>query len=206
MLALDLMVDIDDVIFPTIASIHDLAQKAGLHDGTARMAWSGWESYTLPSGEPCPPDVYWDLWSDFALGNGYVDTEPIPFAVDALRYLKDEGCEIHLVTARGFMNHAEDIRRWTPEWLKKFDVPHSTLTFSQDKVAAMYELGVKFDSAIDDSPRNVKALLDAGVNAYLQDHPHNTDAGLPESRRVKHLWRWAYKLTMLYTPVKENYA
>lgn len=186
----ELMIDIDDVLFPTMSSIHDLALKAGLHDGTAKMAWAGWESYRLPDGQPCPPQIYWDLWSDFALSGGYTDTAPIPGAAEALRWLRWEGHRLHLVTARGFMNHAEDIRRWTPQWLGEFAIPYDTLTFAKDKVGAQVDLGVRFDFAIDDSPSNYLALDKDGVEVYLLDHEHN-EAHLAE-RRVPNLWEWAY--------------
>lgn len=182
------MWDIDDVLFPTMYSIHDLARDAGLHNGDVEPRWSGWEVYKLPDGTPCPPEVYWDLWSDFAAAGGYTKTPPIPEAAEALRELYFAGHEIHLVTARGFMAHAEDIRRWTVEWVEEWALPWHTLTFAKDKPAAMrtlletgpfdppqrFEDGL-FDYAIDDSPRNVEALIDAGVNAYLLDHAHNLD-------------------------------
>lgn len=197
---LELMVDIDDVIFPTMVSIHDLAEQAGLHDGTGKMAWSGWESYELPDGTPCPPQVYWDLWSEFAALGGYLDTEPIPGAIEALRFAMWEGHNIHLVTARGFMNHAEDIRAWTLQWVANFAVPHKTLTFAKDKVQAMHDLGVTFDSAIDDSPSNYGKLDTAGVEVYLQDHPHNENFEVPPERRVPTLWEWIYRLEKRFTP------
>ena len=67
----DVMFDFDDVIFPTMVSIHDLAHAAGLHDNDVDPTWSGWEAYG------CSPEVYWDLWSDFALAGGYTSTPPI---------------------------------------------------------------------------------------------------------------------------------
>lgn len=191
-MSLHLMVDIDDVIFPTMASIHARAQDKGLHDGTAKMAWSGWESYTLPNGDPCPPEVYWDLWSEFALDDGYINTPPIDDAVNALRWLYWEGHKIHLVTARGFMAHADDIRRWTGEWIEEYAIPHETLTFSQDKAAAQRDLGVAFDYAIDDSPKNVQGLRLNNVRAYLLDHEHNESAEVPADWRTASLWEWAY--------------
>jgi hypothetical protein len=180
----DVMWDVDDVLFPTMMSIHDLALKAGLHDGTVTPTWSGWEVYKLPDGSPCPPQVYWDLWSDFALSNGYLDTPPIQEAAEALRRLYFAGHRIHLVTARGFMNHAEEIRRWTREWVEEFGIPWHTLTFARDKVAAQQDvLGTAgyFHYAIDDSPKNFEALWEAGVNAYLLDHDHNKDGVWPKN-------------------------
>lgn len=165
--SLNIMVDIDEVIFPMIDSIHDLAFQRGLHDGSIAPAWSGWEVYG------CTEDDYWSLWADFALSGGYTSTPPIAGAVETLRDLAFDGHQIHLVTARGFMGNRQNIRRWTPAWVAEFAVPHASLTFSQDKVAAQEVLGVQFDLAIDDSPSNFKKLQDAAVNVWLQSHPHN---------------------------------
>jgi len=182
----DVMFDYDDVLFPTMMSIHDLARAAGLHDGTVEPAWSGWEVYRLPDGTPCPPEVYWDLWSDFALSGGYTSTPPIAEAAEAMRRLYFAGHRIHIVTARGFMNHASDIRRWTLEHTEEFAIPWHTLTFAQDKVAAMADIfpvdpwanstpieDTRFDYAIDDSPKHITALRNVGVSAYLLNHVHN---------------------------------
>jgi hypothetical protein len=173
----EVMVDIDDVLMPTIDSIHELARQAGLHDGTVEPSWAGWDAYG------CDEAVYWALWTQFAEEGGYVATQPIPGSVEALRRLLWAGHRIHLVTARGFMAHAEEIRAWTPQWVEEFAIPHHSLTFAQDKVAAMRSLVAPrsdqaygaFDYAIDDSPRNIRALLEVGVDAYLLNHPHNRD-------------------------------
>ena len=189
---LDIMFDIDDVLFPTMWSIHDLARGHGLHDGSVTPTWSGWEVYRLPDGQPCPPEVYWDLWSEFAASGGYVDTPPIDEAIRAVRELYLDGHRIHLVTARGFMAHADDIRRWTQEWRDEWAVPWHTLTFAQDKVAAQIDVFYAspnpvnpckrtFDYALDDSPKNFQALWEAGVEAYLLDHVHNADWVWPKA-------------------------
>lgn len=165
---MDLMVDIDEVVCPTIDSIHHLGFEAGLHDGTEPMRkWAGYEQYE------CDPQVYWDLWSKFALDGGYLTTEPIPGSVEALREAYFEGHRIHLVTARGFMNHASDIRRWTPQWIADFAIPWHTIVFTKDKVGVQRDLGIRFDYSFDDSPRNTLALREDRVQAYLVDHPHN---------------------------------
>jgi hypothetical protein len=176
----DVMVDIDDVLFPLIDSIHDLAQERGYHDGSRPAeVWKGWEQYGIPE------DVYWDLWADFALADGYRTKAPLPGAAEALRKLHFEGHRIHLVTARGFLARAEEIRAWTPEWLEEFAIPYDTLSFTHDKSGAQIELGVNFDFAFDDSPKNFQGLLDSGVNAYLVNHPHNLgDETIPVLRRV----------------------
>lgn len=168
---LDIMIDVDDVIFPTIDSIHELAREAGLHDGTVEPVWSGWEAYG------CEPEVYWDLWSQFALADGYVKTPPIPGAVEAVRRLYWAGHRIHLVTARGALEHGDNIKSWTSEWLEAFAVPYHTLVFAQNKVLGMWEALDSewrlFHYAIDDRAKNVEALRDVGVDAYLLTHAHN---------------------------------
>lgn len=194
MTGFDLMVDIDEVIFPMIATVHQKAQEKGYHDGTAPMQWAGWVHYRLPSGEPCPEDVYWDLWTEFALEGGYVNTAPIPGAVEALRHLYLEGHRIHIVTARGFMANADQIRAWTPEWIAEWAVPHHSITFARDKVAVQEQLGVRFDMAIDDSPKNYEALMEDGIDAYLMNHQHNQ--AYPCSRRVNDMWEWAQKVEL----------
>lgn len=192
---LDLMVDIDEVIFPMMETVHEKARVKGLHDGTAKMAWAGWVHYRLPTGEPCPEDIYWDLWAEFAADGGYLTTEPIPGAVEALRWLMWEGHNIHLVTARGFMKNAEKIREWTPQWVENFAVPHKTLTFARDKVAAQEQLGVRFDAGLDDSPKNWAYLVADGVKMWLMNHEHNADeTRIPDSMRVNTVWDWAYHL------------
>jgi FMN phosphatase YigB (HAD superfamily) len=189
----DVMFDIDDVLCPTIDMIHDLAHKAGLHDGTIEPAWDGAGQYG------CDPQIYWDLWSDFAAAGGYVNTPPIEEAAEALRRLYFAGHRIHLVTARGFMAHASEIRGWTGEWLEEFALPWHTLTFAQDKVAAQVQvfdalgevervdvkhegceepthqqiLSPRFDYAIDDRVKTVSALRQVGVEAYVLTHAHN---------------------------------
>lgn len=164
---LDVMLDVDDVIFPTMMSIHELARQAGYHNNDVDPAWSGWIPYNISE------QAYWDLWSQFALQGGYVATEPIQEAVEEIRRLYFEGHNIHVVTARGFMNHASDIRKWTVEWIEDFAIPWHSLTFARDKVDAQRLLGVSFDYAIDDSPKNVDGLRADGVQAYLLDHVHN---------------------------------
>lgn len=184
---LDLMVDIDDVICPLIEQIHERARLKGYHDGSVGPEWSATQY-------PCSEEDYWELWSEFTLADGYLTTEPNPDAVAALRFLMWEGHRIHLVTARGFMANSEKIREWTPQWLEEYAVPHATLTFAKDKPAAQETLGVKFDFAIDDHPKNYAALDAAGVKVYLLDHHHNRMADV--ERRVPSVWEWAHIVDM----------
>lgn len=173
---LDIMLDVDEVFMPLMDSIHKMAYDRGWHDNTDGPVWRGWEAYG------CSEQAYWDLWSDFALSGGYTNTPPYPGSVEAVRRLYWEGHTLHFVTARGFLANAEKIREWTPLWFEEFAIPYHTLTFSQDKVAAQAHLGVRFDRALDDSPKNFHALVNDGVDAYLMHHHHN--ANVLTDRRV----------------------
>ena len=116
------------------------------------------------------------------------DTPPISGAAGSMRRLKWEGHRIHIVTARGFMEHGDRIRTWTKEWLEEFAIPYDTLTFTKDKVAAQEALGVCFDHALDDGWHNYVALEGAGVTTWLVDAPHNRKNGTP--MRVPSLEAW----------------
>lgn len=171
---LDIMADIDDVIFRWAGGVHERCREAGLTTLPTHRRWAMWEDYDVPD------KAAWIEVVDKAAKDGFYLTEPpIEEAVVALRALYFAGHRIHLVTARGFMANAENIRHWTKQWLEDYAIPHDTLTFAQDKVKAQAELGLRFDFAIDDREKNYEALRADGVKAYLLDAPHNQEATTP---------------------------
>lgn len=172
------MSDIDDVLFPLAAKLHSKAHELGLHDNTqaALRVWHGYEQYG------CTKEAWNEVFDALHAEDWYLTAQPVPGTVEALRRIAWEGHQISLVTARGFMGRAEEIRRWTQEWVEEFAIP-GTVTFARDKVAAQAELG-KFDFAIDDGYHNFLALLKDGVNVFLQDQPHNDEELVPVGRRV----------------------
>lgn len=186
---LNLMVDIDDVVFPLASKLHSVAQTLGLHDGTepALRVWHGHEQYG------CTKERWHDVFEALHEEDWYLQAQPIPGAAETLRKLYYEGHRINLVTARGFMGRADDIRRWTAEWVEEFAIPHHTLTFARNKVRAQAKLG-KFDAAIDDGTHNYRDLRAAGVNASLLTLPHNADDDVPVDDRVDSVAEWAWGL------------
>lgn len=180
----DIMVDYDDVVQPWAQVVHDKCAELGLHDGSKPWStWHMWEDYGVEKSR----------WEDAVIAattDGlYTNTDPFPGAIEALRRLYWSGHRIHIVTARGFMENSENIRRWTHEHVARYGVPHHTLTFSKNKVDSMRELGVHFDFAIDDGAHNVDILQEAGVLVYMQNQPHNQ--AHPFTRRVNSLWEFA---------------
>jgi 5' nucleotidase, deoxy (Pyrimidine), cytosolic type C protein (NT5C) len=164
----DVMVDIDEVLCPTIDTAHQIGLEFGYHDGSEPVRiYKAWEQYGIPE------EAYWELWGELALRGHYQTMPPIPGSVEALRLLAWEGHRIHLVTARGFLDHGAEIRDWTDEWVHENAVPHETLSYASDKVAIQQDLDVLFDFAIDDRFGTVEKLQVDGVRAYLMHHSHN---------------------------------
>lgn len=180
---LHLMIDIDEPVFPWARTIHEGCRAAGLHDLEEWATWHMWEDYG------CEKDTWLDVVMRLTMDGMYLNTPPVEGSAEALRALAWEGHHIHLVTARGFMDNAQEIRNWTPDWLAEFAVPYETLTFAQDKAQAMLDLGVTFDLAIDDGVHNYEKLDAAGVPVYLLVQPHNRT--FPATRRVKSMGEFA---------------
>lgn len=186
---LNLMVDIDDVLFPLAPALHQVALELGLHDGTeeALRVWHGWKQYG------CTKERWNDVFEALHAQDYYRTAQPVEGSLEALRELYWQGHRINLVTARGFMGRADEIRQWTAEWVEEYAVPHHTLTFARSKVEAQATLG-RFDFAIDDGIHNFEALHADGVRVYLQDQPHNAADEVcwaPIGERVHSVREWA---------------
>lgn len=188
----DIMVDIDDVVAPWFDTVDELCRtRWDAHHLPPCSVWSMWEHYGRTQDE----------WGDVvvsAIQHGlYTTVDAIPGSVEALNRLRWFGHRVHLVTARGFMQNAEQIRAWTPEWLARVGAGYDTLTFAKDKVEAMIDIlggwtppdaRPTFDYAIDDGGHNYDALADAGVNVWLCKAPHN--ANHRASQRVNSMWEF----------------
>lgn len=166
---LNIMGDIDDCLFPWYAGIDARCLEAGLHDGNlTKRSWAMHEDYG------CSKEEWLEVIAQATADGFYLNEPPIPGSAEAWRRLYWAGHRLRMVTARGFMDKAAEIREWTPRWLEEFAIPYEDLTFAKDKVAVMETLGW-FDYALDDGVHNYEALDSAGVRVYLLDAPHNQD-------------------------------
>ena len=73
------------------------------------------------------------------------------------------------MTARGFFQYGDIIRRHTVDWLYYNDIPHDALSFCKDKAAVLA------DVYLDDGVHNVENLRRAERNVFLMDAPHNRE-------------------------------
>lgn len=173
-------VDIDDVLFPWYEKAHALSVAAGIDNGITPTSWSPFNEYG------CTADEWYAVLAAATVAGDLYSGDPYPRVKEALQSLRDAGHTIHLVTARGFLQHGHLIREMTCRWLAEHEIPHDTLTFSKRKAV------VATDYFIDDSEKNVHELSAAGVITYLMTQPHNLHVqGFP---RVSHVSEFAQKV------------
>ena len=61
----------------------------------------------------------------------------------------------------------------TAQWLERIGLPYDELYCSWDKVARCREIGIEL--LIDDSPVNLLAAVEAGIDAATLAHPWNRE-------------------------------
>lgn len=164
--------DVDDVLFPWYDTAHRACTEAGITNGITPTSWTVHEDYG------CTLEDWIGALSAWTLDGRLYQGDPYPGAVDALERLKAAGHSIHLVTARGLLQHGELIKAHTYRWVADH-LAHvvDSLTFSKDKTV------VPVDVFIDDNLKNYDALADAGIEVWLVEQPWNRD-GLDT--------RWSY--------------
>jgi hypothetical protein len=179
----DIMYDYDDIVVEMVPALHRKAHELGLHDNSVPhlSTWAGHEQYG------CEEDEWWGVFDHLMAEGWYYNTPAAQGIKEGMERLKAAGHRIHILTARGFMNHADEIRKATYKNIEHLELPVDTITFNRNKVQGMIEaLGgwtrlqprPQFDFAIDDGAHNYEHLDDAGVRVYLLELPHNEE------------WRW----------------
>ena len=92
-------------------------------------------------------------------------------AAETLRGLANQGCIVHLITARD-----EQHREITENWLRKHNMPYHSLTMSPtnksySKGERCQELGVEF--FVDDKVENAEDVASKGIYTVLYHASHN---------------------------------
>jgi hypothetical protein len=167
--------DIDDVLMPWAEKAHLACLEAGLTDKPTWTQWNMAEEYGVPL------EAWLEVVNTLVVEGGVYHAPPYPGVQKALAELVLQEHEIHLVTARGFFDHAEQIRQWTHDWIETFDIP-GKLHFTQKKGAYAQHIGATH--AIDDRLENVVDLQNHGVDTYLMTQPHNEAAAFDPRHRV----------------------
>lgn len=105
-------------------------------------------------------------------------------AAEAIRFMREFGNTIHIVTDRSFGTTPESSENNTRRWLFQHGFQYDTLTFSADKTC------VETDVFIEDKLENYDALVAAGVDCYLVDKPWNQDDSVYR-KRVRNIQQFA---------------
>lgn len=168
--------DIDDCLMPWAETVHLKCIEAGIAlPGSSWTKWSMWEDYGSTK------EAWLEVVNAQVTPGGLYHQPPYPGVLEAIDDLWQAGHEVHLVTARGFFDHAEQIRAWTEDWVSTYHIP-SKLHFAKDKGRVAKEIGATH--AIDDAMHNIEDLVKAGVDAYLMTQPHNAGLYYRPDRRV----------------------
>lgn len=175
----DVIVDVDDVIFPWSKTAHGICERAGITNGNEITQWHFWLDYGIEEGE------LWAVLSDRKAHEELYSAPPIPNALTALRRLRNFGHRVHIVTARGYGPMGEQIQAETRDWISNWNVPLDSLTFTKKKAT------IKADFALDDGIHNYEALNDAGVACSLMDAVHNQEYDVPPGRRAYSVGQFA---------------
>lgn len=154
-------IDIDDVLFPWFDKAHAACEREGVTNGATPTQWAMYEDYGITL------DDWLKVMERATLDGSLYTGEAYPGAVEALQSLADAGHTLHIVTARGFFQHGDLIRKHTVDWLRDNNIPHDSLTFIKDKTF------VRVDAFVDDSWKNVSDLVAAGIPTWMVDAPHN---------------------------------
>lgn len=168
--------DIDDCLMPWAETVHLKCVEAGL--AKKDISWTQWSMW-LDYG--CTKEEWLEVVNQQVVPDGIYHQPPYPGVLEAIDDLWVTGAEIHLVTARGFFDHAEQIRQWTTDWVAANLIP-GRLHFAKDKGRVAKE--IEATHAIDDAIHNVTELVAAGVDTYLMTQPHNRDVYFRPDRRV----------------------
>lgn len=172
-------VDIDNVILNTSPLLEKRVQE---QFGPEWNVWNIYRKYRL-ADSMCLS--FWDevkFWRKYGLEIA-VDSGPLPFCRKSLKWLKQQGIKIYLITARPSI-----MKPATIAWLKKHRIPYDDIFFgSTNKGKLCKELGVHV--MVEDSDKNIKNLLEHGIFTVAMPYPYNANL---RHRNLVHLGDWRY--------------
>lgn len=166
-------VDLDEVVFGYLEGLRARASSLGFSLPRENpRSWCFFESGWFPSRED------FVTFHQEAVAHGlYEDLKPLPGAQKTLWDLSSSGYQINIITSRFVVpgQHQEVVRQ-TAAALDAHHIPYNNLSFLADKVLQ------HADAYLDDGPRNISALTEAGRPVIAFSMPYNE--GIPSFARV----------------------
>jgi hypothetical protein len=143
--------------------------------------------------EPATPPAVWAFYQDWGwtfgqfmdifrhgIADGYLfrTGTPLAGAIEGWQLLAASGHRLHVITDRGLPGIEEIAHESTRLWLKEYELPYDTLTFSPDKTRILeFADDITRTAFIEDRVDNRDAIAAAGVPyAYLLRQPYNEHA------------------------------
>lgn len=166
------LLDLDGVINNWVTPFNPYLCKVMGYEETPWLDWYHYRNYG------CSDEQFVKILHQFADEGLFTAAPPFEGTVEALQRLHSMGHTIHVVTDR-----PPQIAQETQTWLKEHDIPFDTFDLGRDKtIFKAHGPGPYY--GIDDRDSNTRALLDAGVRAYVLEWPWNIDSGLPSVKSV----------------------
>lgn len=167
---------------------HVVAARYGIDPETIPPQ-DDWE-FTEATGWPITSrEEFVDLHRSAVVDHGiFRRMQVYPGAAEVLRRLSDLGVWIRIVSHRLCFNHAHAVvASDTVNWLDDRRLPYRDLCLIGDKAA------VGADCYIDDSPSQVTALREQGVDVVVFDHPYNRHLSGPRAADWGEVERYVLK-------------
>lgn len=112
-----------------------------------------------------------DILERFRMSGGKLLIPECPGASDFLKYLKDRGVKVVLVTSRPFDIYS-NIYKDTVEWLVEKQFHYHLLLFSKSKADIIYKLRLTDEIlfTVDDELGHIKQYVELGLKSYWLNH------------------------------------
>ena len=165
-----LLGDVDGVFFDFVDEYRAWYSKVSGRPISELPYANCWDFYKEQWG--LPTVEFLEIYAAGVLAGEIFVAPPIPGTVDALHRIAAAGVSINLVTARLVKGAEEESIAATERWVKKWGVPHDTLTIvGMEKRETALEL--ELNMAVDDAVHHYEELDEIGVDVYLYDRPWN---------------------------------
>lgn len=192
-------IDIDDTTFLTVKSMLKYADK--FEEEISEIPTNR-DNFGLIENRYYLKDLYgWDEKTKFAFFNKYYknvleECTILPNANKIIQKLKEEGNEIHFITARLMNINNCDTETITRNSLNKFNISYDSLNLHiRDKLTFCKDYGI--DLLIEDSYETCRELMDNGIKSILMTTKMNS---MIESGKIIRVNNW----DEIYEEIKNN--
>jgi 5'(3')-deoxyribonucleotidase len=156
------------------------------------------------------PDTWtnWKIAEQFPIGNQifelmeqeaeevFFDAPLIAGALDGIKSIKKAGYKIIIISAQ----HG-DTAKWSMEFIDKIKIKPSEIYFEEDK----HKMINYFDYIVEDNPRNIVNIYEAGGKPIVFDHMYNrTQIPLDIERNIKRVNDWKELVEYFLEPHQSN--